>query len=426
MQNYSPLDSRSQNNNHLLTEALGLYTASAMLPEHPLSTEWHTLGWKWLNHAFLSQISPNGTYSQHSTNYHRLMLQCALWALSVHEYKYKDEQFPLEVLSRLQAATRWLWKLVDPDTGHVPNLGHNDGAYILPLTICPYDDYRPVIYAAARAFLQTNLLPPGSWNDMSAWLSIPEGDQSKETKFNTWHQAQPSEESSLQPPYLITNHKNGSWASFCVTEFHSRPAHADQLHLDLWWRGQNIALDPGTYLYNAPPPWENSLTSTFVHNTVTVDGQECMHRAGRFLYLDWAQGTLSASRPSGKGGWESLSALHNGYQKIGITHSRVVTTFSNGNWEVIDLLDGSSETVHTARLHWLLPDWKYEVLQQSTESSTPFYGLRIYAPDGVIVLKVSPPSTRWKELPSGFAFNCGKFYGSGDYIISRWTSPTYG
>ena len=38
---------RSQNNNHLITEALGLYTTSAILPKHPMASKWHNLGWKW-------------------------------------------------------------------------------------------------------------------------------------------------------------------------------------------------------------------------------------------------------------------------------------------------------------------------------------------------------------------------------------------
>ena len=78
-----------------------------------------------------------------------------------------------------------------------------------------------------------------------------------------------------------------SWAYLRTAQFTSRPSHADQLHLDLWWRGLNIARDAGTYLYNAPAPWDNSLTTTLVHNTVTINGRDQMTRAGRFLYLDW-------------------------------------------------------------------------------------------------------------------------------------------
>jgi hypothetical protein len=60
---------RAQNNNHLLTEAVGLYTAGAALAEHPRADYWRDLGWRWLNAALQSQIDGDGTYIQHSTNY---------------------------------------------------------------------------------------------------------------------------------------------------------------------------------------------------------------------------------------------------------------------------------------------------------------------------------------------------------------------
>ena len=66
---------RAQNNNHLLSEAAGLYTAGVYLADHPKAGEWRNLGWRWLNWGFQNQISEFGTYTQHSANYHRLMLQ---------------------------------------------------------------------------------------------------------------------------------------------------------------------------------------------------------------------------------------------------------------------------------------------------------------------------------------------------------------
>ena len=67
---------RSQNNNHLVTESAALYTAGVALDQ----PRWRELGWSWLNHALRKQISSYGEYIQHSTNYHRLMMQTVLWA----------------------------------------------------------------------------------------------------------------------------------------------------------------------------------------------------------------------------------------------------------------------------------------------------------------------------------------------------------
>ncbi len=44
---------RSQQNNHLLSEAAGLLTAGLALPEHPQASRWSSMGWKWLNIGIL-------------------------------------------------------------------------------------------------------------------------------------------------------------------------------------------------------------------------------------------------------------------------------------------------------------------------------------------------------------------------------------
>jgi hypothetical protein len=422
---------RSQNNNHLITEALGLYTASAMLPDHPFAIKWYRLGWHWLKRAFQQQISTDGTYTQHSTNYHRLMLQAALWAHAVHEHSFKNEPIPKDYSAHLESATHWLWKLVDPQTGRVPNLGHNDGAYILPLTVCPYHDYRPIIYAAARTFLQKSLTPSGPWDDMTTWLCLPVLQSQMETDLNFWHQA-PQQQLKTQSPYLLINQKNDSWATLRVGKFTSRPAHADQLHLDLWWRGHNLAHDPGTYLYNASPPWDNSLTNALVHNTVVVDDREFMQHAGRFLYLDWAQARVREYQSYPDGGYESITADHKGYRKIHVTHTRKVTILPDGQWEVIDHLEGPPNSIHTTRLHWLLPDWDYEINGPSNKEDSIDYEIQIKSPDGWVCLKMMAPlkpESMYPQPVQNFQLiRAGKLLvGSGSVLpISGWASPTYG
>ncbi|HEY3345335.1 MAG TPA: heparinase II/III family protein, partial [Anaerolineaceae bacterium] len=138
---------RAQNNNHLISEAAGLLTAAFALPAHPQALHWQHLAWEWLNRAFQTQIEPDGTYVQHAVNYHRLMLHLALWVQAMlHK---QGMAYPAETAARLDAATRWLIDLADPDSGHVPNLGSNDGANILPLAQADFADYRPVLQAAS-------------------------------------------------------------------------------------------------------------------------------------------------------------------------------------------------------------------------------------------------------------------------------------
>src|SRR5437762_519028 len=137
-----------------------------------------------------------------------------------------------------------------------------------------------------------------------------------------------------------------------------RPSQADQLHLDLWWRGENIACDAGTFLYNGTPPWTNALAGTGVHNTITVGHREQMTRAGRFLWVDWAQASWQEYEP--RNSLRAIEAWHNGYDNIDAKHRRSITCFENEDcWVVVDDIYGSFHG--SVRLHWLLsnyaPEW---------------------------------------------------------------------
>lgn len=360
--------SQAQNNNHLLSEAAGLYTAGLALMEHPQAANWRKLGWRWFHQGLASQVSADGSYAQHSTNYHRLMLQLALWVARISE----GQPFPTKTSDRLAAATRWLLDLLDDESGGVPNLGPNDGAYILPLSAGSVWDFRPVVQAAGKAFLGKAPLAAGNWDEMGLWLS----------GISPLEDTAGSGESSVKTVRL-----DHSWAYLRTARFSSRPGHADQLHVDLWWRGVNLALDPGTYLYNAAPPWDNALSRTCVHNTVTVNDQEQMTRAGRFLWLDWAQARLLEHEKAPDGAWERISAEHDGYRRLGVVHRRSMTGFKGGRWWVKDTLytqenpENSSE--FSIRLYWLLPDWPW-MLQKIDYGAN----LLLQSPNGWVMLKV--------------------------------------
>ncbi len=344
---------RAQNNNHLISEALGLFAAAAALPELAKAPRWRELGMKELDRALQEQIMPDGTYAQHSLNYHRLMLHDALQALLF------GARFSPATMDRLAAATTWLLAQLDPQSGRAPNLGSNDGANILPLAAGGFADYRPVAQAAARAFLNQPAFPPGPWDELSLWLG--------QTAVERPPLAANREEQEIllttrQSPAVHRLDNGDSWATLRAVHFQGRPSHADQLHVDLWWRGENIALDAGTFRYTAPNPWDNILAETFVHNTVEINHQNQMRRAGRFLWLDWAQAAALNTQRLPEG---AIAAQHDGYRQLGVLHRRILKTSGPGRWQVTDQLmvgkdmASSLRKVYTFRLHWLLPDWPW-------------------------------------------------------------------
>jgi asparagine synthase (glutamine-hydrolysing) len=127
--------------------------------------------------------------------------------------------------------------------------------------------------------------------------------------------------------------------------------------MDLWWRGQNIAIDPGTFTYHAPPPWDNPLAQTAFHNTVGVDDRDQMKRVGKFLWIPWLTGTVNKHLLSPKKMLQYWEGQHNGYESLDVLHRRGILRISDAGWLVLDHL--SSSRPHDYRLHWLLNDFEH-------------------------------------------------------------------
>ena len=414
---------RAQNNNHLLSEAAGLFTAGLALPGHPDSVGWRSVGWRWFNQGLLEQIQEHGAYTQHSTNYHRLMLQLALWVTATG--REQQFEFPADALEKLQLATRWLSALLDPLSGGVPNLGPNDGAYIFPFTVCPFADHRPVLQAAAQAFLETAKLPAGQWDEMQAWLAPADKDQPP-----LGAGALQEMSSSRVDPLVLHSPRRDSWAYLRAARFRSRPGHADQLHLDLWWRGMNIAQDAGTYRYNAPEPWDNALRRSAVHNTLMVNDLDQMLPAGRFLWLDWAESRAPAGEHTSDGASPRLAAEHDGYRRLGITHRRSVAANEDGSWVIEDeLIFSNPRRVRRhlplrVRLHWLAPDWPWRCQQEDN-----LVTFELETRYGWIKLIIQPENgaQALPRLAPLVACRGEKLYGEGEAQPTwGWASPYYG
>ena len=390
----------AQNNNHLISEAVALYTAGTFLPYHPRSNMWKKTGRKWFNRAIHLQINNNGKYIQSSNNYHRMMLMLSIWMLKMQAFNRETPQ--PAVIEKLKKASQWLYDELDHISGRVPNYGHNDGSLVLPFSESTYEDYRPILQAAFIAFHNKRCLATGPWDDLFLWLGF-----SAEDKYL----------SQDQSPQRINKLRIGdlsSWAIIRADQHKARPAHADQLHIDLWYQGHNITLDPGTFRYNFSPPWDNSLSQTFVHNTISINDKNQMARAGTFLWLDWAQANILSEKDN------QICASHNGYQEENIIHRRSLKRLSMDDWQVTDELlplRPSDIKPTTYALHWLLPDWEFETDNHTITFSAPF---------GKIIVKIeihdSPENGILNIIKAGrLVYGNNKKHPK----IFGWISPTY-
>jgi hypothetical protein len=261
-------------------------------------------------------IGPDGGFSQHSSNYHRLLLQLLTWSELV-ERSVRDT-LPEAVRAKAIAATDFLASLMEPD-GSVPRYGADDGANLFPLGGA-YEDFRPAV-GAALALFKGERLPAGPWDEAALLLLGP-----------TAASAAPSSRGEIDRPdagVFTLRHPRGKLFFRSPTVFRTRPSHADHLHVSLLWDGEWIAEDPGTYSYNAPGGWDGFAGSRF-HNVVTVGDHDCMGRFGRFLWLPW---TVCQLRRQDDG----LAAEHRGFS--GFKTRRRIIKVPNG-FVIVDRISG--------------------------------------------------------------------------------------
>ncbi len=339
---------KAQNNNHLISEAAGLFTIGLMFPDLPDAARWEAKG-RGLLEGTTGQFFPDGGYIQHSHNYHRLALQLYAWAMRLAEINGKP--FSGKMDSCIDRSLDLLGRLVDPATGRIPNFGHNDGALFLPLNDCGYEDFRPLLQTLSLWRKGARIWTAGSWDEDADWLLGPDFIDCA-ARLSSEEIADPQKSVIAPRAGLFLLPGRESRAVIRCARFHERPAHADQLHVDLWWRGENIACDAGSYLYGGDSPWRNALTQAALHNTVTIDGQDQMKPSGRFGWATLAQGN---GEFTGKDKWQGS---HDGYHALGVTHRRMVERMDDDVWIVTDDLIGQGR--HTVRLHWLLPDYPWE------------------------------------------------------------------
>ncbi len=346
----------STRSNHTISEAFGLWMVGLLFPELKHAEKYLTLGRKLLEQSAVEQIFPDGTYSMYSLNYHRFILHIYLYAIQLSE----NYQLPFtnSLKASITKSIEYLSCLINPQTGEMPVYGSNDGALVLPLNNCDFTDYRPLLQLGWYITKKEFLFEPGPWDEDIFWLcgesltaKSAKNAKKEERRKNLSELRVLSGESFPDGGVYLLRSSNSHALIHCM-DFTSRPSHADQLHVDLWIHGHNIAIDAGTYLYSGQPPWRNGLAHTNVHNTITVDNQDQMTMVSRFTWTNWSKGKVLKHD---KNLWQGE---HDGYKPV--SHKRTVMALEGDRWLVIDQLT-ANESHHYA-LHWLLADFGVQEL----------------------------------------------------------------
>lgn len=303
----------AQDNNHGTSEAAALYIGGSwlVLNGDDEGIKWQKQGLKWLENRADKLIEDDGSFSQYSVTYHRVMLD-TYCLVEVWRQKHSLSPFSAGLYAKLKAATDWLFYFTIVESGDSPNLGANDGARLIPLSNTDYRDFRPSVQLASALFKKQKAYKSnGSYNLPLYWLEL------------------------VVPTSLVSSKKhkdfsNGGYAYlafeqaelfFNYPKFKFRPSQCDALHVDFWLNGQNIFRDGGTFSYNAGQKYIDYYGGVKSHNTIEFDNHEQMPRISRFLLGDWLKTSIKKDLVASTDKQEITA----GYKdRFGCTHSRTI------------------------------------------------------------------------------------------------------
>lgn len=312
-------------NNHAITETLMLYLSGVLFPFIPETKLWSKKGKKWFEEEIAYQVYEDGTFLQFSMNYHRVVVQLLTWAIRLSELH--DRELSPVVFDRAHKTLSFLANCTDEHTGWLPNYGANDGALFFKLSGADYRDYRPQLEALAQGLGKT--LGWSSTED-SSWCGLTSGDKITFDNKKVFEKG----------GFYVSKEKNELTFLRCGNH-KDRPSQADNLHLDLWYKGQNILRDAGSYKYNTTEENINYFFGTSSHNTVMLDDKNQMLKGPRFIWYNWTQS--KGIKAYVKDGFDIVEGEISAFKEIkdGITHFRKVSKkIAEPYWVIEDEIKG--------------------------------------------------------------------------------------
>jgi phage-related protein len=359
------------------------------------------------------QVLPDGADYESSIPYHRLVTEMFLSAALL--CRHHQVELPSEFSQRLARMLDFVRAYTKPN-GLAPQVGDADDGRLHVLhgygTNDPRD-HRHLLALGALYFDRENWWAAAgpAWPE-ALWFGGARGERWRRPPEG----AAGHPESAAFPHaglYIMRDHDD--YILFNCSPVGTRGIgnhkHNDLLSIEVHLGGEDILVDPGSYLYTPDPAARNAFRSTLAHAAVMVDGAE----QNRFV-----RGGLFALHPDARPrvvSWQSgethdrVVAEHDGYQRLvqPVSHRRSVTfERKKGRIEVVDAFAHPSDGDATHEFVWTFPfapgcavesvadGWIVRTARQRVHLSLPF------------------------RDPGGDAIPIGVEHGEG------WVSPRYG
>lgn len=328
-------------NNHAITETLTIYIVSLLFPQFPQSVKWKKQGKVWFEQEIKYQIYDDGTFLQFSMNYHRVVIQLLTWAVRIADLN--QEKFEPYIYEKAYKSLNFLYQCQEDSNGYLPNYGSNDGALFFKLSNNDYRDYRPQLDALHQLLINKGLYKE-SQEDI-CWY----GNTKSEKKYPPLKKEYGVISFPASGYYLIREKETLTFIR--CGKHKDRPAHADNLHVDIWYKGENLLPDGGTYKYNTDNRALKYFAGTESHNTIMLDDYDQMLKGERFIWYHWTQ-AIGASVTEQSDAYIFSGAVNcfTYLNKAIIHHRKIIKYKDRPEWMVEDLIENKPVGVKMRQL----------------------------------------------------------------------------
>ncbi len=340
----------SSANNHLIAEAAGLFIVGSYW-KFKGSDHWIKYGQDVLNREMQLQHTKDGVNREEASEYIQFITDFFLISLVVGERN--GQKFSQNYYDKLHQIFKYISDLSD-QSGRVPYYGDDDDGKAFCLTESDhYSNFLSLLVSGCVLFEDSTLKSGSMYYDFKNEVLF--GDRGR-TAFsnletNGYHEGGKTLMVRDEGHLVLRSHDEDGEI---YLHFDAAPlgylsiaahGHADALSIILHVDGIPFIVDVGTYTYHSEPPWRAYFKGTLAHNTIRIDRQDQAANAGPCLWLDHYNSTVNHVEE--KDDKIVMSATHDGYEKLGVLHTRsVVFEKSSETFIITDSLDVSNEDQH--------------------------------------------------------------------------------
>ena len=264
------LENKGITNNHYLANLVGLIYLGVAFPEFKESRGWLKFGLNELIKEMDQQVYNDGMDFEASTCYHRLALELFFYPALLCQLN--GIELPEKFIAKLKKMFDFVLYVLKPN-GRMPQIGDNDSGR---LHILGKRDILDMTYLLTFGSIfyrdSTYKIKEFGFAPEALWIFGTEG-------YEIWSKLSDRSVEELESKafidggiYIIRNKKDYMIIS-CGPNGQGGlygHAHNDKLSFELCIDGEEVIVDPGTYLYTFSPKRRNLFRSSYYHNTLII------------------------------------------------------------------------------------------------------------------------------------------------------------